>query len=848
MRPIAFKGGKFKCDNASFRTAVSGETRQSFTRPHAIVARLMVCASLVIGGALQQLSASTFAQPASDTGHAVISRESQIALNQLPRAVADGKRHVIVGDMLFPVDAGDVVQSATSGNVWSGGAVYYVFDGSVSTTNRALWRQAAAEWSGIGAVSFTEGSGHGNYISVRNADANNSYVGMLGGAQTMNIHDWQSKWTIVHEIGHALGLIHEHSRSDRDTYVTIFTANIMAGQEQNFDVESAMTYGAYDFASVMHYQRDAWSSNGHNTIEPRSAYRSFLNTMGYPTKLSSLDRSGLLQRYGATAVNPPSVQTLTATQITSSSAVIRGRVMSENGAPVDGRFFFWGPDEARYEVGDENITVSGDSFETTVTGLMPNKTYHFIAFSHNSSSMDLGMGEGWGGGEFLSFTTPATTQEFPLNLYADPQVGGTVTGAGSFAPGTSHLISATVNRGWNFSAWSDGAMVTSRTITMPSEGGLTLVAKFTPRPDVKPPTVVTFAAALITSHSAILEGRITDDGGMQVGGRAFQWGTSQQFDRMVSNEEVRTFGSDYSAMIDGLTPNTTYYFRAVGMNSSVMADGIGNGDILSFTTPADTAAQPVNISTRLSVQTGNNVLIGGFIVSGNTPKRVLVRALGPSLSTAFATGALKDPQLELYGDGDTPIATNNDWEDTQATELAQTGIAPGDPHEAAIIRLLPPGSYTAVVRGTNNTTGTGLLEIYDLEPGADSKLVNISTRGLVQAGDDVMIAGFIMAGAQTGDGNVGVRVIGPSLQEAGLTGALLDPTLDLYDANGALLERNDDWHDGPHPSRVQAAWLAPASDKESAILTALPPGAYTAVVRGVNGTSGIASVEVYNLR
>jgi plastocyanin len=249
-----------------------------------------------------------------------------------------------------------------------------------------------------------------------------------------------------------------------------------------------------------------------------------------------------------------------------------------------------------------------------------------------------------------------------------------------------------------------------------------------------------------------------------------------------------------------------------------------------------------NISTRLRVETGDNVLIGGFIITGTQPKRAILRAIGPSLSSFFP-GALADPFLELRDSSGVLIASNDDWRSDQEAEIIATGIPPSNDLESAIVATLPANNsaYTAIVRGFDNGTGIGVVEAYDLDQSVDSKLANISTRGFVQTGDDVMIGGLIVLGQDPL--RVIVRAIGPSLT---VSGALGDPTLELHDGNGALIAFNDDWRTDQE-AEIIATTIPPTNDLESAIVRDLAPGAYTAIVRGVNNATGVALVEVYGL-
>src|ERR1700730_7011900 len=263
--------------------------------------------------------------------------------------------------------------------------------------------------------------------------------------------------------------------------------------------------------------------------------------------------------------------------------------------------------------------------------------------------------------------------------------------------------------------------------------------------------------------------------------------------------------------------------------------------------PTPRSSNLANISTRLNVGADNDVLIGGFIVRGPVPKRMILRAIGPSLTGDGVVGAMADPTLELHDSTGAIIATNDNWQSSaQTSEISASGLAPRNPLESAIIATLQPGNYTTIVRGVNNTTGIALVEGYELDSTA-TRLVNISTRGHVGFGNDVLIGGFIVTGSDSK--TVIVRALGPSLGTGAhpLAGALVNPVLELHDGSGNLLSSNDDWVNSPQYSAIVASGLAPSNPLESAILTTLSPGNYTAIVRGVNNTTGIGLVEVYDL-
>jgi hypothetical protein len=254
----------------------------------------------------------------------------------------------------------------------------------------------------------------------------------------------------------------------------------------------------------------------------------------------------------------------------------------------------------------------------------------------------------------------------------------------------------------------------------------------------------------------------------------------------------------------------------------------------------------LNISTRLQVLTDDKVPIGGFIVTGTGPKSVIIRGIGPSLIPFGITDALLDPTLELHDSSGNIIMMNDDWQDTQKDDIEATGLAPNEDKESAILANLDPGSYTAILAGTNNSTGVGLVEVYDLDQTAGSKLANISTRGFVDTGDNVMIGGFIVGPGDIGDTTVLIRAIGPSLTNFGVADVLADPVLELHDSDGNTLVTNDDWQD-TQKDEIEATGLAPSDDHESAILQTLAPGPYTAIVSGKDETTGVALVEAYHL-
>ncbi|MEO7168612.1 MAG: hypothetical protein ABI016_16470 [Chthoniobacterales bacterium] len=263
------------------------------------------------------------------------------------------------------------------------------------------------------------------------------------------------------------------------------------------------------------------------------------------------------------------------------------------------------------------------------------------------------------------------------------------------------------------------------------------------------------------------------------------------------------------------------------------------------------ASQSQNISTRANVGTGDDALIGGFIVDGTEAKVVVLRAIGPSLTASGVVNVLNDPILELHDSTGATIGTNDNWMDLSASDqtiLTDNGLAPTEDAESALVATIDPGAYTVVVRGVNDTTGVALVEAYDLDNGTtDSKFANVSTRGSVGIGEDVMIGGFIVGGGGGGFEQVIVRGIGPSLAVAGVTDPLADPMIEVRNVDGDVVDSNDNWEDDPNADTIATSGLAPTDPNESAAYEILPAGAYTAVLSGVGGTTGTGLVEAYNI-
>jgi hypothetical protein len=327
------------------------------------------------------------------------------------------------------------------------------------------------------------------------------------------------------------------------------------------------------------------------------------------------------------------------------------------------------------------------------------------------------------------------------------------------------------------------------------------------------------------------------------------------------------FGDWLSTSCPQEHPYVQNAFACTGQSSDIAPtspEGI-NLDVIGYDLTTNAASVLGNISTRSMVQTGDNVMIGGFIIEGSEPKTVIVRAIGPELTPYGVANVLADPTLELHNDTGTLIASNNNWQTTviggiitsnQVSAIQNSGHAPTQPSESAIIATLQPGNYTAILRGVNNAAGVALAEVYDLSADTASVLGNISTRSFVQTGENVMIGGFIIEGS--GPKTVILRAIGPELSSPpyNIPNALADPTLELHNGTGTLIASNNNWQTtviggiitSNQVSAIQNSGHAPTQPSESAIIATLQPGNYTAIVRGVNNAAGVALVEVYDLQ
>ena len=363
-------------------------------------------------------------------------------------------------------------------------------------------------------------------------------------------------------------------------------------------------------------------------------------------------------------------------------------------------------------------------------------------------------------------------------------------------------------------------------------------------------TVIETTEPIVGNFANVFNGRLSTADG------SFSVTFTENRTRVVLGDFISAPDADSDGMSDafetqyGLNPNDP-------ADAAADSDNDGEDNLAEFraeTAPTDAnsitrSGRTLNISTRLRVLTGENVLIGGYIITGEDPKEVIVRSLGPSLAAAGVPDTLVNPTLELFDSAGNSVAFNDDWKETQQAEIEATTIPPTDDLEAAIVRTLDPGAYTAVVSGADGGTGVALVEVYDLT-GPPAKLANISTRGFVDAGDNVMIGGFIIGGGLgvngSGSARFLARALGPSLANAGVPNALQDPTLEVFNGNGDLIAGNDNWG-SMQQAEIEATTIPPSNELEAAVVAVVPAGPYTAVVRGANNGTGVGLIEVYNL-
>jgi Putative Ig domain len=527
-----------------------------------------------------------------------------------------------------------------------------------------------------------------------------------------------------------------------------------------------------------------------------------------------------------------------------------------------------------FTVGTEGIftihTTGTPTSLITLSGTLP-AWLTFVDNTDGSATLD-GIPDP-GGPASYSLTITATngiapnaTQTFTLFVNNPPpaitSADNTTFVVGTFAsftvrtsppdPSATVLFTGTLPPGINFTPNSDGTATIDGTASAGSQGSYPI--NITASNGTLPDAMQTFTITVQDAPPVLEAPAITSDAST-----TFTVGTAGTFTITTTGSPTPTLtldgaqpawlsfvdNTDGTATLSG-TPDSgsdlTYSFTITARNG---VSPVATQDFILRITPVPAGAQLVNVSTRLVIQTGSKVGIGGFIITGTAPKKVLIRAIGPTLTTFGVANALQDPMLELHDGTGAVLTSNDDWKVPQQADVEATGLAPPDDRESAILLNLQPGSYTAIGSGKNGTTGVGLIEVYDVDVLSTSQVSNISTRGLVQTGNNVMIGGFIVSGA-SGSINLVVRVLGPTLTQFGVANALADPTLQLYDGNGTVIASNNNWKD-TQQTQLQNSGRQPPNNLEPAIALVASPGHYTAIVRGNNNSTGVGLVEVYQV-
>ena len=524
----------------------------------------------------------------------------ELKLAALPRKIdPEGRTYVEVDDMFFWVREGAGVESAFTGNRWTNGIVYYVFDAAVSSTNRQNWRDAAATWSAVAPLTFTESTGIGNYIYVQNGSGNNSYVGMIGGRQVMNIFSWTYEYIIAHEIGHALGLIHEHQRLGRDSYVTINYSYIQSGYEYTFAIVGSTNYGTYDFDSVMHYNKCAVSTDcppgytcacTHYTITVPPPNTQWQDLIGQHTHLSQLDGSGMAQRYGA-----PVVTTKPATYVASFSATLNGSVDPQG---LTTTVYFQYGTTTSYGLTTAIQSRHGNTYQNVaanIRSLTANTIYHFRIVATNSAGTRYGSDKTF---TTLSPTGPPVVTTKPatfvasfsatLNGSLDPHgltttvyfQYGTTTSYGLTTAPQSRTGNTYQNVAANIRSLTPNTIYHFRIVATNSAGTRYGSDRtFTTLSATGPPVVTTKPATNVAAFSATLHGSLNPHGLTTT--VYFQYGTTTSYGHTTPMQsQTGNMYRNIAANINGLSRHTTYHFRIVATNSG----GTRYGGDRTFTT------------------------------------------------------------------------------------------------------------------------------------------------------------------------------------------------------------------------------------------------------------------------
>ncbi len=553
------------------------------------------------------------------------------------------------------------------------------------------------------------------------------------------------------------------------------------------------------------------------------------NGVANPTALSSF--SGIITGSLASAL-PAIATTGVASVVTATSASLNGTI-NDDGAATTASFEYGPTIVYGSSVSASPGTVAAGAGITSVTAaistLACSTTYHFRVKGVSSV--------GTVKGADATFTTGLCSQSVTFGTAPSLIVGGTASVSATASSGLAVAYSTTsATCSVNASSGLVTAIAAGTCTIVASQAGNSVYVAAQNSQDVivgKANQAITFTSTAPTSPTIGGPGyTVTAVGGGSGNAVVFSLDATSTANTCSVSGGVVNFVGTGTCIVDANQAGSANYNAAPQVTQSI-----------TVSPPTRLA----NISTRGQVQTGFDVMIGGFVISGASAKTVVVRAIGPSLANFGVSGALPNPTLQLVRSSDqSVIATNDDWGSAaNAAQITSSGFAPSNPLESAILTTLQPGAYTAIVSGVGGATGVGLVEVYEVDH-PEIALINISTRGKVQTGFDVMIGGFVIQGS--GPETVVIRAIGPSLANYGISGPLANPTMSLVRmSDQATIATNDDWGSASNAAQISSSGFAPSNALESAILITLQPGAYTAVVSGVGGGIGVGLVEVYKV-
>jgi alpha-tubulin suppressor-like RCC1 family protein len=617
----------------------------------------------------------------------------------------------------------------------------------------------------------------------------------------------------------------------------------------------------------------AWGDNYYGQVGNRSGnfnpQSASLNVLRGDSGIST-GASGTTSGGGTSSSSGSSVITLSEV----SSGYDFGHLSSGNAKNVPGRF---ANQSASENINGIAVSVEGAGFSlasnTCTPSLAPKAGCDFsVAFSPGSAGTFSGqlkvVSSVIGSPEYRTLSGTADPPGTPALLLAKTATAFVPTFVGASSVAQLVTVTNTGSATLSVSPPSSGSSDFSAThdcATVAAGGNCAVSIVFTPKSIGTRESVISLASNA-GSATISVEGTGVASG---VSGTTFQTITFGSLSDRTLGDPPFTLSasatSNLAIVFSSLTPSTctvsgaTVTLVAAG-TCTIAADQPGDSTYAaapqvrrSFQIAASTAnpTRLYNISTRGQVLTGGDVMIAGFIIGGTAPKTVVVNVAGPNLANYGITNALANPTLRLVRSSDNAtLGTNDDWQaQTHPADVAAiqaSGFQPNHPLEPAIIATLPPGAYTAIVEGVGSTTGVALVGVFEVDR-PETPLINISTRGKVLTGNDVMIAGFIIQGAAAK--TVVINVAGPNLANYGITNPLANPKLRVVrSSDNATIATNDDWQAQASPADVaaiQATGFQPNHPLEPAVILTLPPGAYTAIVEGVNAGIGVALVGVF---